>query len=57
MSKTQLMQGTVTFKANKEQTFDTELTVEVPVLELKSVNKYDMKDPEYRGYNQKCAEY
>jgi len=45
------MEGKITFKANKEQTFDTELTVEVPVLELKQVCKYDMKDPEYRGYN------
>jgi hypothetical protein len=36
-------------EANAEQSFDGELKVNVPNLAVTTINKYDMKDLEYRG--------
>ena len=43
--------------ANNEQTYNTELAVEIPQLEIQGVCRYDMKDAEYRGCYQSYADY
>jgi len=45
----QLVTGALKLKANKEQSFDVDLFVEVAAQNIKQACSYDMKDPEYRG--------
>eukprot|EP00347_Sterkiella_histriomuscorum_P014659 403360038 len=52
VNKGQLVQGYLKMRANKEQTFDVSIDVQIPILNINSVNTFDMKDPEYRGVYQ-----
>jgi type I protein arginine methyltransferase len=59
VNKGQLVNGYLKMRANREQTFNVSLKVELPVLnvsicsiifvKITAENEYDMKDPEYRG--------
>lgn len=51
------MGGTLKLTANKEQSFDGTLIVEIPALNLSTTDKYDMKDLNYRGTYQSYVDY
>ena len=48
VNKGQEVRGKLTMKANDEQSYDIVLSASIPVLNVHSTNKLDLKDPEYR---------
>lgn len=49
VNRNQVIEAKLIMDANNEQTYDTELTVRIPQLQIESKSRYDMKDAEYRG--------
>ena len=48
-NKGQVVKGLLKMRANRQQTFDTQLQVAIPEIGIKTEATYDMKDPEYRS--------
>jgi hypothetical protein len=57
VTKNQKLKGTLKLEANTEQSFDGTLIVDVPALEIRLENHYDMKDLNYRGTHQSYVDY
>ena len=52
-----MINAKLTMDANNEQTYNTELVVQIPQLQIEGRSDYDMKDAEYRGCYQSYADY
>lgn len=57
VNRGQKLSGSLKLAANKEQSFDGTLIVNIPTLNIKTTNHYDMKDLNYRGTYQSYVDY
>ena len=57
VNRNQTILAKLTMDANNEQTYNTELTVKIPQLQIEGKSQYDMKDAEYRGCYQTYVDY
>ena len=57
VNRNQVINAKLTMDANNEQTYNTELVVQIPQLQIEGRSDYDMKDAEYRGCYQSYADY